>query len=208
MRAYSEQLVLYLSNMKIVFASNNENKIRELKHIVESKGISVIPQSNLQIPEIEETGLTFVENAILKARNACLHTKMPSVADDSGLEVDALSGGPGVYSARFSGPKATNNDNIAKLLYELRDIPDEQRSARFRCLIVFLKSAEDPTPIICQGTWEGKIAFTPSGINNFGYDPVFWLPTHNCTVASLSSEEKNKISHRAQALQKLVPFLK
>jgi len=190
--------------MKIVIASNNKDKIEEVKTIFAQKNIEVIPQAQLQVPEIEETGLTFVENAILKARNACKHTNMPAIADDSGLEVDALEKRPGIYSSRYAGPQAIYADNIAKLLQELRGVPKARRTARFQCIIVLLKSAIDPTPIICQGAWKGEITLAPAGTNGFGYDSVFWVPAHQCTAAQLTPELKNKISHRAQALQKIM----
>lgn len=194
--------------MQIIIASNNNNKIQEFKHIFSPEDVDVISQAQLQVPEIEETGLTFVENAILKARNVCQYTNMPAIADDSGLEVDVLEKKPGIYSARYAGRRATYADNIAKLLQELRDIPKEQRTARFQCVIVLLRSVADPTPIICQGTWEGEITFAPAGTNGFGYDPIFWVPTYQCTAAQLSPELKNKISHRAQAVQKLINSIK
>lgn len=193
--------------MKIIIASNNQNKIQEMASLLQPKNINIIPQAQLQVPEIAETGLTFVENAILKARNACYHTNMPAIADDSGLEVDALAKRPGIYSARYAREHATYADNIAKLLQELRDVPKAERIARFQCVMVFLQSATDPTPIICQGTWEGEISFTPAGTNGFGYDPVFWVPAYQCTAAQLLPELKNKISHRAEALQKIMCYI-
>jgi XTP/dITP diphosphohydrolase len=193
--------------MQIIIASNNQDKIQEMVPLLQTKNIDVISQAQLQVPEIEETGLTFVENAILKARNACEYANKPAIADDSGLEVDALAKRPGIYSSRYAGPWATYIDNIAKLLQELRDVPKEQRTARFQCVVVFLKSATDPTPIICHGTWEGEIAFTPVGTNGFGYDPIFWVPAYQCTSAQLLPELKNKISHRAQALQKIMCYI-
>lgn len=193
--------------MQIIIASNNQDKIQEMAPLLQTKNIDVISQAQLQVPEIEETGLTFVENAILKARNACEYANKPAIADDSGLEVDALAKRPGIYSSRYAGPWATYIDNIAKLLQELRDVPKEQRTARFQCVVVFLKSATDPTPIICHGTWEGEIAFTPVGTNGFGYDPIFWVPAYQCTSAQLLPELKNKISHRAQALQKIMCYI-
>lgn len=199
---------------KIVIASGNEGKIKEINRIFASdcrinvkNSITLLSQTQLQIPEAIETGLTFVENAILKARNACSYANMPAISDDSGLEVDALASSPGVFSARYAGPKATWSDNISKLLQELRGVPKPQRTARFQCVLVFLRFAEDPMPIICHGTWEGEIDFVPSGTNGFGYDPVFWVPTHNCMAAQLSTEIKNSISHRAQALHKLKQLL-
>ena len=194
--------------MQIIFASNNKNKLREISHLLQPKNIKVISQAQLNIPEIAETGLTFVENAILKTRNACQHTNKPAIADDSGLEVDALEDRPGIYSARYSGPHAMDADNIAKLLQELHDTPKPQRTARFQCVMVYLKSATDPSPIICQGTWEGEITLTPKGNNGFGYDPIFWVPDYKCTAAQLPLKLKNKISHRAQALQKLAGQIK
>ncbi|EKE00581.1 MAG: hypothetical protein ACD_21C00324G0002 [uncultured bacterium] len=193
--------------MQIVIATNNYDKTLEFKHMLGPRSAQIIPQEQLQVPEISETGLTFVENAILKARNACQYTNMPAIADDSGLEVDALAGSPGIYSARYAGPKAPYTDNIAKLLQELHDIPEPRRTARFQCVLVLLKSATDPAPIICQGTWEGRITFSPEGANGFGYDPIFWVPTHKCTAAQLPTELKNKISHRAQALNKIMCYI-
>lgn len=196
--------------MAIVIASENTHKAQELKDILELDGISVLLQTKLQmrVPTLEETGLTFVENAILKARNCCRHTKMAAIADDSGLEVAALNNRPGIYSARFAGPLATSSANIAKLLDELRFVPEAKRTARFQCVMVFLRSVDDPTPIICQGSWDGRIVMESIGDGGFGYDPVFWVPDYGCTAAQLSQNLKNKISHRAQALQKLIITLK
>lgn len=196
--------------MPIVIASENTHKAQELKDILEQASIPVVLQTQLplQIPQVAETGLTFVENAILKARNCCHYTKMAAIADDSGLEVEALNNRPGIYSARFAGPAATSSANIAKLLEELRGVPEAKRAARFQCVMVFLRNADDPTPIICQGSWEGRITLAPEGENGFGYDPVFWVPEYQCTAAKLSPKIKNAISHRAQALQKLIINLK
>ena len=190
--------------MPIVFASNNNNKLQEIAALLRPKNITLLTP---KIPEIPETGLTFVENAILKARNACQHTNMPALADDSGLEVDALAKKPGIYSARYAGKNATAATNIAKLLQELQDIPKTQRTARFQCIMVFLKSAIDSTPVICQGTWEGAITFTPQGNNGFGYDPVFWVPTYQCTAAQLAPDLKNQLSARTQALQQITCYI-
>ncbi|MBU0744747.1 MAG: RdgB/HAM1 family non-canonical purine NTP pyrophosphatase [Gammaproteobacteria bacterium] len=194
--------------MTIIIASDNVKKVQELQSILGESNISTVLQSQFNIASVAETGLTFVENAILKARNASEHSKIPAIADDSGLEVDALSRRPGIYSARFAGPNAKDSDNIAKLLLELREIPEIERTARFQCVMVFLRDKDDPTPIICQGTWKGRITLASDGENGFGYDPIFWVPDYNCTAAQLSSEEKNKISHRAQALRALVIALK
>jgi XTP/dITP diphosphohydrolase len=192
---------------KLTFASNNQHKIKELKQILFNSPYNIIPQSDFNVSEQAETGLTFVENAILKARNACRHTKLPAIADDSGLEVNALKGEPGIYSARYAGEKASDTDNNSKLLFQLKNIPNESRSAKFQCLIVFLRHELDPTPIICQGTWHGSIAHEPRGENGFGYDPIFYVPTHDCSAAELPPEIKNQISHRAQALRILANSL-
>lgn len=189
---------------KVVLASNNKGKVRELGQMLSSLDVEVLPQSEFNAGEIEETGLTFVENAIIKARHAAKVSGLPAIADDSGLEVDALNGAPGIYSARFAGSGASDEENLQKLLNELQDVPDEQRTARFQCLLVYLRHADDPTPLICQGTWEGIITREPRGDNGFGYDPVFYVPTHQCTSAQLTPEQKNQLSHRGQALKKLL----
>ncbi|HDK37460.1 MAG TPA: RdgB/HAM1 family non-canonical purine NTP pyrophosphatase, partial [Thiolapillus brandeum] len=165
------------------------------------------PQSDFNIPEIEETGLTFVENAILKARNAATLSGLPAIADDSGLEVDALKGAPGIYSARFAGPNASDADNNQKMLEALADVPDEQRTARFQCLMVYMRHELDPVPIICQGSWEGRILREPQGENGFGYDPLFFVAEKNCSAAELPAEVKNAMSHRGKALQCLLQAL-
>ncbi len=193
---------------RIVLASGNCGKVREFNELLAGLDLEVVPQSEFNVPEAEETGLSFVENAILKARNAAQHTGLPAVADDSGLEVDALKGEPGIHSARYAGPGATDRQNLEKLLAALKDAPDAERTARFQCVIVFLRHALDPTPIICQGTWEGSILREPRGANGFGYDPVFHVPTHGCSAAELPSEVKNRLSHRGQALAKLLRILR
>jgi len=192
---------------RIVLASNNAGKVREFNQLLEGREIEVIPQSEFSVAEIEETGLTFVENALLKARNAAEHTGLPAVADDSGLEVDALQGAPGIYSARYAGAGASDLDNLVKLLDALKDVPDEKRSARFQCLMVYLRHAKDPTPRIFQGTWEGRIMYEARGDNGFGYDPVFHVPDQQCSSAQLPAEVKNRLSHRGQALRLLVNSL-
>jgi XTP/dITP diphosphohydrolase len=192
---------------QIVLASSNPGKVREINRLLADIGLQAHPQSEYQVEEAEETGLTFVENAIIKARNAASHTGLPAIADDSGIEVDALNGAPGIYSARFAGPGASDRANLEKLLEELRDVPDSARSARFQCLMVYLRHADDPTPIICQGTWEGSILTAPHGENGFGYDPVFHVPTHGCSSAELAADVKNSLSHRGQALRKLLATL-
>jgi XTP/dITP diphosphohydrolase len=192
---------------RIVLASNNKGKVREIGQLLADQDVEVVPQSTFDIPEIEETGLTFVENAILKARNAAAHSGLPAIADDSGLEVDALKGAPGIYSARFAGPSASDADNNRKMLAELEDIADEQRTARFQCLMVYLRHEADPVPIICQGAWEGRILREPQGDNGFGYDPLFFVPEKNCSAAELPAEVKNAMSHRGKALQCLLQAL-
>jgi XTP/dITP diphosphohydrolase len=192
---------------RIVLASNNAGKVREINQLLAEQQIQVVPQREFDIPEIEETGLTFVENAILKARNAARHSGLPAIADDSGLEVDALQGAPGVYSARYAGAAAGDRANNEKLLAALLGIPEENRTARFRCLMVYLRHTDDPTPIICQGTWEGRILEAPQGENGFGYDPIFWVPTEGCSAARLPPEVKNRLSHRGQALRSLLAAL-
>jgi XTP/dITP diphosphohydrolase len=192
---------------KIVLASGNLGKVREINTILADLDIEVVPQSDFNVEEVEETGLTFVENAILKARNAAEHTGLPAIADDSGIEVDALQGAPGIFSARFAGAGASDSDNVNKLLESLKDVEDTARTARFQCVMVFMRHGLDPTPLICQGTWEGSILHAPRGESGFGYDPVFHVPTHNCSAAELSPEEKNSLSHRGQALQKLLVAL-
>lgn len=191
----------------IVLASNNPGKVREFNALLADHHIEVVPQSQFGVAEADETGLSFVENAILKARNAAAHTGLPAIADDSGLEVDALNGAPGIYSARYAGVGAGDKANLEKLLADLKDVPEAQRTARFQCLMVYMRHANDPTPLICQGTWEGRILFEPRGSQGFGYDPVFFVPTHNCSSAELPPEVKNALSHRGQALRKLVAAL-
>lgn len=191
----------------IVIATGNKGKLKEINEVIKPLGYNGIAQKTLEVPEPEETGLTFVENALIKARNASLITGRPALADDSGLEVDALKGQPGIYSSRYAGIDATDSDNVRKLLSALSDLPESERSARFQCVMVYLRHAEDPTPLICQGTWEGFIALQPGGENGFGYDPVFYVPSDNCVAAELSSERKNHLSHRGQALKMLMSTL-
>ncbi len=192
---------------RIVLASGNAGKAREISQMLANHRIEVLPQSAFNVIEVEETGLTFVENALLKARNAAAHSGLPAIADDSGLEVDALHGAPGIYSARYAGNDASDNDNLAKLLAALADVATAQRTARFQCLMVYMEHAHDPTPIICQGTWEGRILFEPRGTQGFGYDPVFFVRTHNCSAAELPAAVKNNLSHRGQALRQLLTAL-
>lgn len=192
---------------KLVLASGNRKKIAELQEILGSFGIEVVPQNAFDVPEAEETGTTFVENAIIKARNACRHTGLPAIADDSGIEVDALNGAPGVYSARFSGADATDEKNNALLVEKLRDVAEEKRTARYHAVLVLMRHADDPTPLIAHGSWEGKIILAPRGSNGFGYDPHFLVPELNLTAAELSADEKHARSHRGKALTQLVALL-
>lgn len=193
--------------MKLVLASGNSGKLKELQDLLKPLNIQLISQAELQVPEPEETGLTFVENAILKARHAANSTGSPAVADDSGLVVDALRGAPGIYSARYAGLPRDDQANTAKLLQALQDVPEAKRTARFCCVIAFMRHAADPLPIICQASWEGRIVTEARGEQGFGYDPVFYVPEYNATAAELPQEIKNQISHRGQAIRALLDQL-
>jgi XTP/dITP diphosphohydrolase len=188
----------------VVLASGNAGKLKEFKQLLKPVNINIVPQSELSVPEADETGQTFIENAILKARNAAHHTGLPALADDSGLAIDILSGEPGIYSARYAGPQASDEQNIFKVLEALEDVPDDQRAASFHCVLVYLRSATDPTPIVCHGTWKGKITRQLSGSSGFGYDPIFWLEEQQCCAAELEPSVKNQLSHRAKALEALM----
>lgn len=198
---------MQLKGNKLVLASGNLKKINELQQLLQPLNISVLPQSSFNTPEAEETGTTFIENAIIKARNAAEHSGWASIADDSGLEVDALEGAPGVYSARYSGEHSTDESNNRKLLYELRGLPDGKRNARFHCALALMRHANDPAPLVVHRTWEGRILDAPQGEHGFGYDPLFFVPERNVCAAELSAEEKNKLSHRGQAMQALLLHL-
>lgn len=191
----------------IVLATGNLGKVREINYVLENTPLRVVPQSEFDVPEADETGLSFVENAIIKARNAADHTGMAAIADDSGLEVDTLQGAPGIYSARYAGPPGSDQENVAKLLAALADVPEQNRTARFQCVMVYMRHALDPTPLICSGTWEGRILLEPRGSGGFGYDPIFYVLSHQCTAAELPPQIKNRISHRAQALRTLAAAL-
>jgi XTP/dITP diphosphohydrolase len=192
---------------RVVLASGNQGKLKELHELLAPCNIEAVSQSEFNIEPAVEDGLSFVENAILKARWAAKHSGLPAIADDSGLEVDYLNGQPGIYSARFSGDDATDEKNNALLLERLAGVPAEQRTARFQCVVVYLRHATDPTPVICQGTWEGLIGTEFVGDNGFGYDPLFFIPSLKLGSAQLSSEQKNKLSHRGQAMAKLLSQL-
>lgn len=197
---------------KIVLASGNKGKLREFSQVLGDLQVEVLPQSDFSVSDADETGLSFVENAILKARHAAKATGLPALADDSGLEVDALQGAPGIYSARFSGEGATDERNNALLLEKLEGVAAAERTARFRCVLAFMRHENDPTPLICQGSWEGVILEQSSGDNGFGYDPLFYIPELDKTSAQLPSEEKNRLSHRGQAVlllkEAIKPYLK
>lgn len=191
---------------RIVLASGNKGKLREFSAMFSehfaNDNVELIPQTELDVSDADETGLSFVENAIIKARHACQVTGLPALADDSGIEIDALDGAPGIYSARYSGEG--DQANNAKVLENLKGIPEAQRTARFQCVLVYMRHAEDPTPQVFQGAWEGVILTEPSGTEGFGYDPIFYVPSEQCSAAELSRERKNNLSHRGQAIQQLL----
>ena len=193
---------------KIVLASGNAGKVRELNLMLAGHNIEIVPQSEFKIKEAVEDGLSFVENAIIKARHAARHTGLPAIADDSGIEVDALNHAPGIYSARYAGEGANDQKNNDKMLRELAGVAEAQRTARYQCVLVFMRDAEDPVPIIAQGALEGRILESARGTGGFGYDPIFYLLDHGCAAAEISLDEKNKISHRAKAMQALLQQLK
>jgi len=192
---------------KIVLASGNLGKVREITAMLKGQEIDILPQSEFNVSEVEETGLTFVENALIKARHAAKISGLPAIADDSGIEVDALNGAPGIYSARYAGVGASDSDNLDKLLVDIESVDESKRTARFQCVLVMLSHENDPTPIICQGTWEGTLLHHSVGENGFGYDPIFWLEDRQCTSAELPPDIKDQLSHRGQALRQLVKIL-
>lgn len=186
-----------------MLATGNPGKVTELAAMLAPWGCEIIPQTRLGVSDAEETGLTFIENAILKARHAAMQTGLPAIADDSGLAVDALGGAPGIYSARFAGTSATDADNVQLLLEKMAAVPVGQRQAQFHCVLVYLRHANDPTPLISHGVWAGEIALTPKGSHGFGYDPIFWLPELGLMSAELEKAQKAQLSHRGKALQLL-----
>ena len=192
---------------KVVLATGNKKKVEELNALVADLDYAVVPQSEFNVESVPETGTTFVENAIIKARHAARVTGLPAIADDSGIEVDALLGRPGVYSARYAGEDASDEDNLEKLLEDMNGVPAVLRSARYWCVLVYMRHADDPTPIICQASWEGSLATEPVGENGFGYDPIFNVPDLDCTAAELNPATKNSLSHRGKALAQLVKAL-
>lgn len=195
-----------IDKQTVVLASGNAGKLQELARVLAPLAVRLQSQAEFDVPEVEENGLTFVENAIIKARAAAQHSGLPAIADDSGLEVDYLGGAPGIHSARYSG--AGDMANNAKLLQELRDIPEQQRTARFQCVLVYMRHALDPTPLVCQASWEGRILTEPRGANGFGYDPLFYVPEYQCSSAELAPEVKNQVSHRAKASAGLLEALR
>jgi len=193
--------------MQLVLASGNPGKVDELRELLQGAAFDLRPQSQFGVADVEETATTFVENALLKARHAARATGLPAMADDSGLCVDALGGAPGLYSARYGGVQGDAGRNIARLLDAMRDVPASNRGARFYCVIVVLRSADDPQPLIAEGEWRGRILEAPRGAGGFGYDPVFFDPSHACSAAELDPSLKNRISHRGRALAALKPRL-
>ncbi|KXF80128.1 XTP/dITP diphosphatase [Enterovibrio coralii] len=188
---------------KVVLATGNAGKVKEMADLLQDFGLDVMAQSEFAVADADETGTTFIENAIIKARHAAKETGLPAIADDSGLEVDYLNGAPGVYSARYAGEGKGDQANLEKLLECMADAPDDQRSARFHCVLVYMRHANDPTPVVCHGVFEGKIAREASGSHGFGYDPVFYVEEQGCTLANIEPAVKKQISHRGQALKKL-----
>lgn len=192
---------------RVVLASGNPGKLAELQSLLRGLSLEVLPQSAFDVPPVEETGLSFVENALLKARHCALHAGLAVIADDSGLVVDALDGAPGIYSSRYAGNGASDAHNLSKLLADMAGMEERRRTARFYCSLVYLRHARDPMPVICEGVWEGRVLEAPRGRLGFGYDPVFYVPEHGCSAAELEPEVKNRISHRGQALARLLGAL-
>lgn len=192
----------------VVLATGNPGKVRELADLLAAFGLDIVAQTDLGVESAEETGLTFIENALIKARHASQVTGLPAIADDSGLAVDALGGAPGIYSARYAGEEATDQQNLEKLLQALEQVPDDKRQAQFHCVLVYLRHAEDPTPLVFHGSWAGEIARAPAGAGGFGYDPIFYLPELGKTAAELSKEEKRAQSHRGKALTLLLDAMR
>lgn len=193
---------------RVVLASGNAGKLRELHALLAPLGMDVVAQSDFDITGVEETGQSFVENAILKARHGARVSGLPAIADDSGIMVDALGGAPGIYSARYAGDGASDEENLDLLLENLKDVPDPGRGARFVCLAVYMGHADDPCPIVCEGIWPGRIIHAPRGKDGFGYDPIFYGEDCACTSAELEPARKNAISHRALAMGALIDRLR
>ncbi|MHB0775010.1 RdgB/HAM1 family non-canonical purine NTP pyrophosphatase [Halomonas sp. WWR20] len=191
----------------LILASGNRGKLAEFQTLLAPLGFTVRPQADFDVDDVEETGLTFVENALLKAREASRVSGLPALADDSGLAVDALNGAPGIYSARYAGEPKDDGANNRKLLEALKDVPEGQRTARYWCVLVYLRHAEDPVPRIVQSSWEGEILAHPRGDGGFGYDPLFWVPERGMSAGELTAEDKNRLSHRGRALEALIAQL-
>ncbi|MCG9598751.1 XTP/dITP diphosphatase [Vibrio sp. Isolate25] len=196
-----------MNAQKIVLATGNQGKVREMADLLADFGFDVVAQSEFNVSEVAETGTTFIENAIIKARHAAKETGLAAIADDSGLEVDFLKGAPGIYSARYAGEGASDQQNLEKLLDAMQGVPQEQRTARFHCVLVLMRHELDPTPIVCHGKWEGRILTEAQGDNGFGYDPVFFVPEDNCASAELQPTRKKQLSHRGKALKQLFATL-
>ena len=193
---------------KVVLATGNPGKVRELADLLADFGLNVVAQTELGVESAEETGLTFIENAILKARHAAQITGLPAIADDSGLAVDALGGAPGIYSARYAGVDASDQQNLDKLLVALKDVPQGSRGAQFHCVLVYMRHAEDPTPLVFHGCWAGEITHAAAGEGGFGYDPIFYIPELGLTAAELSRDEKRAVSHRGKALKLMLEAMR
>ncbi|RMH19785.1 MAG: RdgB/HAM1 family non-canonical purine NTP pyrophosphatase [Gammaproteobacteria bacterium] len=192
---------------RIVIATGNAGKLKEIRDLLAPLHIEVIPQSEFELPEVEENGLSFIENALIKARHAAHLTGLPAIADDSGLAVDALLGEPGIYSSRFAGEPGNDSANNARLLEDLAEVPASERTARFHCAAVLMTHDRDPAPLVCHATWEGEILTAPRGETGFGYDPVFYVPSQQCSAAELTPETKNRLSHRGQAMRQLTSLI-
>lgn len=193
---------------KVVLATGNPGKVREMADLLAAFGLDIVAQTELGVESAEETGLTFIENAILKARHAAAVTGLPAIADDSGLAVDALGGAPGIYSARYAGEEASDQQNLLKLLAALESVPDGARQAQFHCVLVYLRHAEDPTPLVFHGSWQGEITRAAVGVGGFGYDPIFFVPALGKTAAELTKAEKHAVSHRGKAMTLLLEAMR
>jgi len=193
---------------KVVLATGNPGKVREMADLLAAFGLDIVAQTELGVESVEETGLTFIENAILKARHAAAITGLPAIADDSGLAVDALGGAPGIYSARYAGEEASDRQNLLKLLAALENVPDDKRQAQFHCVLVYLRHAEDPTPLVFHGSWQGEITRSAVGEGGFGYDPIFFVPELGKTAGEMTKAEKHAVSHRGKAMTLLLEAMR
>jgi XTP/dITP diphosphohydrolase len=193
---------------KVVLATGNPGKVREMADLLAAFGLDIVAQTELGVESAEETGLTFIENAILKARHAAAITGLPAIADDSGLAVDALGGAPGIYSARYAGEEASDRQNLLKLLAALENVPDDKRQAQFHCVLVYLRHAEDPTPLVFHGSWQGEITRSAVGEGGFGYDPIFFVPELGKTAGEMTKAEKHAVSHRGKAMTLLLEAMR